>query len=488
MGFQQGLSGVGAAAKQLDVIGNNVANSSTVGFKQSRAEFADMFAASYYGVAATQNGIGTTVQAVAQQMNQGNITITNNQMDLAISGNGFFITQTPTGTAYTRNGQFQVDKDGFLFKKENENLIKQRDELLPLLMNGQVSVNSDLAVSYIIYKDINIRIMKENIIQAIVAEMQRDLDCRQMARLKAVLTSELHNVEIIEKSDCATQQTQENEHLLNSFISAKKIEGCSEKTLTYYRNTIERLLVTLSLAICHITTTDIRTYLSDYQEEHQSSKVTIDNMRRIFSSFFAWLEDEDYIAKSPVRRIHKVKTDSLVKEVLSDEQLEQLRDSCTTKRDLAIIDFLSSTGIRVGELVKLSREDIDFHERQCVVFGKGNKERVVYFNARTKLHLQQYLNERTDSNPALFVSLNSPHSRLTISGVEVRIRKMGQALSMPKVHPHKFRRTLATMAIDKGMPIEQVQRLLGHVRIDTTLHYAIVNQNNVKLAHKKYLG
>lgn len=355
-------------------------------------------------------------------------------------------------------------------------------------MNGQVSVNSDLAVSYIIYKDVNIRIMKENIIQAIVAKMQRDLDCRQMAQLKAVLTSELHNVEIIEKEECVYLQTQENEQFLNSFISAKKIEGCSDKTLAYYRNTIERLLVTLSMAICHITTSDIRTYLSDYQEEHQSSKVTINNMRRIFSSFFAWLEDEDCIAKSPVRRIHKVKTDSLVKEVLSDEQLEQLRDSCTNKRDLAIIDFLSSTGIRVGELVKLNREDIDFHERQCVVFGKGNKERVVYFNARTKLHLQQYLNGRTDDNPALFVSLHSPHTRLTISGVEVRIRKLGQALSIPKVHPHKFRRTLATMAIDKGMPIEQVQRLLGHVRIDTTLHYAIVNQNNVKLAHKKYLG
>ena len=379
------------------------------------------------------------------------------------------------------NKQFEI-------QKEKEYLTKQRDGLLPLLMNGQVSVNSDLAVSYIIYKDVNIRIMKENIIQAIVAKMQRDLDCRQMAQLKAVLTSELHNVEIIEKEECVYQQTQENEQFLNSFISAKKIEGGSDKTLAYYRNTIERLLVTLSMAICHITTSDIRTYLSDYQEEHQSSKVTIDNMRRIFSSFFAWLEDEDYIAKSPVRRIHKVKTDSLVKEVLSDEQLEQLRDSCTNKRDLAIIDFLSSTGIRVGELVKLNREDIDFHERQCVVFGKGNKERVVYFNARTKLHLQQYLNGRTDDNPALFVSLHSPHTRLTISGVEVKIRKLGQALSIPKVHPHKFRRTLATMAIDKGMPIEQVQRLLGHVRIDTTLHYAIVNQNNVKLAHKKYLG
>ena len=373
-------------------------------------------------------------------------------------------------------------------RNEVEALTKQRDELLPLLMNGQVTVNSDLAVPYIIYKNINIRIMKENIVQTIVAKMQRDLDCRQMARLKAVLASELHNVEIIEKENCIKQQTQENEHLLNSFISAKKIEGCSDKTLVYYRNTIERLLVTLSLAICHISTTDIRTYLSDYQEKHQSSKVTIDNMRRIFSSFFAWLEDEDYIAKSPVRRIHKVKTDSLVKEVLSDEQLEQLRDCCNNKRDLALIDILSSTGIRVGELVKLNREDIDFHERQCIVFGKGNKERVVYFNARTKLHLQQYLNGRTDDNPALFVSLHSPHTRLTISGVEVRIRKLGQALSIPKVHPHKFRRTLATMAIDKGMPIEQVQRLLGHVRIDTTLHYAIVNQNNVKLAHKKYLG
>ena len=330
--------------------------------------------------------------------------------------------------------------------------------------------------------------MKENIIQAIIAKMQCDLDYRQMAQLKAVLVSELHNVEIIEKEDCVKQQTQENEHLLHSFISAKKIEGCSDKTLTYYRNTIERLLVTLSVAICHITTTDIRTYLSNYQEEHQSSKVTIDNMRRIFSSFFAWLEDEDYIAKSPVRRIHKVKTDSLVKEVLSDEQLEQLRDSCANKRDLALIDILSSTGIRVGELVKLNREDIDFHERQCIVFGKGNKERVVYFNARTKLHLKQYLDDRTDDNPALFVSLHLPHTRLTISGVEVRIRELGKSLSMPKVHPHKFRRTLATMAIDKGMPIEQVQRLLGHVRIDTTLHYAIVNQNNVKLAHKKYLG
>ena len=350
-------------------------------------------------------------------------------------------------------------------------------------------LNSDLSNSvYIIYGLRLSVFMKESIITAVITAMQRDLDCRQMARLKAVLIKELQDVEVSECKGTEQQRKDGNNDLLDAFISAKKIEGCSDKTLSYYRSTIERFFLVVNVAVCHVTTSDIRQYLSQYQEKNHSSKVTIDNMRRIFSSFFAWLEDEDYIAKSPVRRIHKVKTDTLVKEVLTDEQLEQLRDNCTNRRDLAIIDILASTGIRVGELVKLNRADIDFHERQCVVFGKGNKERMVYFNARTKLHLQQYLAERTDDNPALFVSLSSPHNRLTISGVEACIRKMGNRLNIPKIHPHKFRRTLATMAIDKGMPIEQVQRLLGHVRIDTTLHYAIVNQNNVKLAHKKYLG
>lgn len=330
--------------------------------------------------------------------------------------------------------------------------------------------------------------MKESIIQSVVMHMQRELDYRQIAHLKEVLAKELQNVEIQELSDKSDSRKQNNKDLLDSFVSAKKIEGCSDKTLIYYRSTIEHLFESVDIMACHIETADIRQYLVEYQEQKGSSKVTIDNMRRIFSSFFAWLEDEDYIAKSPVRRIHKVKTDSLVKEVLTDEQLEQLRDNCSEKRDLAMIDLLTSTGIRVGELVKLNRKDIDFHERQCVVFGKGCKERMVYFNARTKLHLLNYLAERSDDEEALFVSLSSPHSRLTISGVETRIKELGKRLNMPKVHPHKFRRTMATMAIDKGMPIEQVQKLLGHVRIDTTLRYAIVNQNNVKMAHKKYLG
>lgn len=330
--------------------------------------------------------------------------------------------------------------------------------------------------------------MKKSVIQNVVMQMQRELDYNQIARLKEVLASELENIEMIELSNTFDNCKLKNKDLLDSFVSAKKIEGCSDKTLAYYRSTIEHLFEDVEIMACHIETADIRQYLVKHQEQKKLSKVTIDNMRRIFSSFFAWLEDEDYIAKSPVRRIHKVKTDSLVKEVLSDEQLEQLRDSCSEKRDLAMIDMLISTGIRVGELVKLNRKDIDFNERQCVVFGKGSKERIVYFNARTKLHLLNYLSERSDTEKALFVSLSSPHTRLTISGVENRIKELGKRLNITRVHPHKFRRTMATMAIDKGMPIEQVQKLLGHVRIDTTLRYAIVNQNNVKIAHKKYLG
>ena len=329
--------------------------------------------------------------------------------------------------------------------------------------------------------------MGESIIQAIVMQMQYELDYRQMAHLKAVLSKEFQKLDIHEKKDNKNIH-QDNEKLLDAFVSAKKVEGCSDKTLVYYRSTIEHLFETIDIMACHIETSDIRKYLVDYQEKKKSSKVTIDNMRRIFSSFFAWLEDEDYIGKSPVRRIHKVKTDILVKDVLTDEQLEQLRDNCTEKRDLAMIDLLSSTGIRVGELVKLNRSDIDFQERQCIVFGKGSKERIVYFNARTKLHLQNYIRGRSDNEDALFVSLSAPHTRLTINGVEKRIKTLGKRINIPKVHPHKFRRTMATMAIDKGMPIEQVQKLLGHGRIDTTLRYAIVSQNNVKLAHKKYLG
>ena len=315
--------------------------------------------------------------------------------------------------------------------------------------------------------------------------MQKVLDNRQLEQVHHILVCCFQGYEISSAKENVSEDKTDYTEL---FLAAKRIEGRSEKSLTYYKLTIDKMLISIDKPVKHITTDDLRSYLADYQKEHSSSKVTIDNIRRILSSFFGWLEDEDYIVKSPVRRIHKVKTGKTVKETYSDEVLELMRDSCTELRDLAMIDMLASTGMRVGEMVLLNQDDINFDERECVVFGKGDKERIVYFDARTKMHLKAYLDSRNDDNPALFVSLTSSHNRMKIGGIEVRLRKIGNELGIPKVHPHKFRRTLATMAIDKGMPIEQRQQLLGHQRIDTTLQYAMVKQSNVKLAHRKYIG
>ena len=310
--------------------------------------------------------------------------------------------------------------------------------------------------------------MKQDFIKDVIQGMLPYLNNAQSEKLRDVLQSTLAGYEVTE---CTDNKENPEQDFVELFLSAKRIEGCSEKSLRYYKATITMMLTTLEKQIKHIVTDDIRGYLTEYQEKNKSSKVTIDNIRRILSSFFSWLEDEDYILKSPVRRIHKVKTGTNIKETYSDEALELMRDNCTELRDLAMIDMLASTGMRVGEMVLLNRNDIDFNERECIVFGKGNKERVVYFDARTKIHLQNYLHSRTDSNPALFVSLKSPYKRLQIGGVEVRLREFGRWLGLQKVHPHKFRRTLATMAIDKGMPIEQLQQLLGHRKIDTTLQW-----------------
>lgn len=319
----------------------------------------------------------------------------------------------------------------------------------------------------------------------IMQQMLPYLDNAQLQKLQEILGHSLYNYEIFGK---VAEIEDDSQKLIDAFVYAKRIEGCSEKTLKYYRTTIEALTEAIDKGVCHMQTDDLRAYLTNYQKKHGSSRVTIDNIRRILSSFFSWLEDEDYILKSPVRRIHKVKTVTNIKETYTDEELEKMRDNCIELRDLAIIDMLTSTGMRVGEMVLLNKADIDFNERECVVFGKGDKERVVYFDARTKIHLKNYIDSRTDEDPALFVTLRYPYTRITIGGIESRLRKMGKDLEIEKVHPHKFRRTLATMAIDKGMPIEQLQQLLGHKRIDTTLQYAMVKQSNVKQAHRKFIG
>ena len=332
--------------------------------------------------------------------------------------------------------------------------------------------------------------MKEQLIEEIQSSMLGILDNWQLEKLKLALDRCLSKVKIeaITDKTIRLQEESDNQKFVEMFLAAKRIEGCSEKSLKYYQSTIVHLLIEVPKSVKRIETDDLRTYLGNIQEQKSLSRVTVDNVRRVLSSFFSWLEDEDYILKSPVRRIHKVKTGRVVRETFTDEGLEILRDSCDKLRDLAMIDLLSSTGMRVGELVLLNQEDIDFEERECIVLGKGNSERIVCFDARTKIHLQNYLQARHDKNKALFVTLARPFNRLQIGGVENRLRKLGDAINLPKVHPHKFRRTMATRAIDKGMPIEQVQRLLGHVKIDTTMHYAMVNQSNVKIAHRKYIG
>lgn len=327
------------------------------------------------------------------------------------------------------------------------------------------------------------------IILEIQKEMESYLDPKQKVILSKVLSKTLKNFEIVEKEvEFEKKSIKKNEELISTFLSSKRVEGCSERTLIYYETTIRKMINKIEKRIDYITTEDLRDYLGKYRIKNKTNKTTIDNIRRIFSSFFTWLEDEDYIIKNPVRRIHKIKQGRVIREVLTDESLEILRDSCEEIRDLAMIELLISTGIRVGELVNLDIDDINFQERECIVFGKGESEREVYFDARSKIHLIKYLESRTDKNPSLFVSFKNPHRRLGISGVERRIRELGKKADIKRVHPHKFRRTLATNAIDKGMPIEQVQKLLGHIQIDTTMQYAMVNQNNVKIAHRKYIG
>lgn len=320
-----------------------------------------------------------------------------------------------------------------------------------------------------------------NTIESILKAMQNTLDARQLKQLKSVLSVNL-NTETIPDND------NEANELLNSFLTAKELEGCSERTLKYYDSTLTHYLKETFVPLPQVDTEQLRTYLAEYQTTHTVGKVTVDNIRRILSTFFSWLEDEDYIVKSPARKIRRVKAPIRVKETISDEDMERLRDGCETPRDLAMIDLLSSTGMRVGELVKLDRNSINLIERECIVQGKGNKERKAYFDARAKLHLEEYLQGRNDDNPALFVSLSGDHERIAICSVESRLRSLGRKLQLPRIHPHKFRRTMATNAINRGMPVEQVQKLLGHVKIDTTMQYALVSQSNVKASHRKYLG
>ena len=332
--------------------------------------------------------------------------------------------------------------------------------------------------------------IKNEVIHKIMKDMVTYLSPYQLKKLKTTLQNKLEDVEInlILDKEKLNADRNSNANLLKMFISAKDVEGCSSKTLKYYKEILEKFIKDIDKAIKDITTDEIRHYLTNYKEERGCSLTSIDNIRRVLSSFFKWLEDEDYILKSPIRRIHKIKTLKQVKEPFTDEEIEKMREECKNIRDLTIIEMLYSTGIRVGELINLNIKDVNFAERSCIVLGKGNKQREVYFDVKTKLHIQDYLKTRDDDNPALFVSRNKPHQRLTSATIEFFIRELGRSLNIEKAHPHRLRRSFASLAIDKGMPIEQVQRLLGHIKIETTMQYVMVKQSNVKFSHRKYIG
>lgn len=325
--------------------------------------------------------------------------------------------------------------------------------------------------------------MKTEIINKIKAEMQNSLSKEQMKKLDIVLNTIL------------VQENKANKakiNLVKKFIEAKKIEGCSKRTEEYYESTLVYFEEHIKCPIGDVTTEQIRDYLSKYQKINNCSNSTLDTIRRILSSFYRWLEEEDYVIKSPMKRIHRIKSPVLIKSAFSEEQIEVIRNSTVDNiRNLAIVDLLLSSGLRVSELVNLNRSSINLNTRTCVVLGKGSKQRHIYFDYRTKIELENYLKNRKDKGRALFVSSrknkNGTYNRLCVNSIEKIIRELGEKTDILNVHPHRFRRTLATRAIDKGMPIEQVQVLLGHSKIDTTLRYANVEQENVRHSHQKYI-
>ena len=298
----------------------------------------------------------------------------------------------------------------------------------------------------------------------------------------AVRTDNYKNLEALSQKEFRQEQLQ----LLKEFLLTKKIEGCSINTIKDYHDRIIKLIDWSPKDLRELTSKDIRDYLIEYQEVRNVSRSTLDTMRLVFSSFYGFLENEEYITKNPVRKIHRIRSEDVLKPPFSDEELESIRKAAKSIRDLAIIDLLYSSGMRISELVSVNIRDINFNEREILVIGKGGKERICYFNARTKIEILDYLQTRVDREPALFVSKHEPHERLKKGGVTHMLKDIEEKTGIQNIHPHRFRRTLATNLLDKGMTLEQVQLILGHKKIETTLIYANVNQRMTKLNHQKF--
>lgn len=295
----------------------------------------------------------------------------------------------------------------------------------------------------------------------------------------------LNDYDIERKSTELVVVSENKAKALQMFFVTKKVEGCSDKTIQYYSYVLRRFFSDIACDLDRVTADQIRYYIAIRSQRDGLSKVTQDNELRVLKSFFGWCTAEEYISKNPTLNVKAIKQDKRIKKPFSEVDLEKIRKAAETKRDKAIVETLYSTGCRVSELCGMNRNDINSDE--IIVFGKGGKERVCYLNAKARLALADYIESRTDNDAALFVSEDKPHTRLKKSSIEILIRKIGKSAGVENCHPHRFRRTAATVALNRGMPIDQVQQMLGHAIIGTTTIYARSDSENVKASHKKYV-
>ena len=330
----------------------------------------------------------------------------------------------------------------------------------------------------------------EKLVNSIINSMTTDLSDEQLRKLKDSLYINLNNFNIEEKTTELVLYDNSCEQALQDFLNTKNIEGKSEKTIARYRDILTPVITVINKNLKEITTNDLRAYLSQYKQVRKVSDNTLDGMRRIINSFFTWLTVERYIQDNPASRLMKIKAEKKVKTIITDEQLELLKIYCKNDRDIAMIDLLYASGIRVGELTELNIENIDFEKKEIVVHGKGNKQRTVYFNGGTKVRLQKYLVSRTDNNPALFVTLNNSVKtkeprRFTIRAVEVRLNTIAKLAGLENIHPHKFRRSCATAMAKRGIGVQDISVILGHEKISTTQEYLVSDGNEVKRNYER---
>lgn len=326
--------------------------------------------------------------------------------------------------------------------------------------------------------------IRNEIVDAVITAMTGIIDSIASDRLQNVLLSELNKYEVQERTTDIVVRDGSAEGLLRKFLATKRIEGKSENTIKYYNDVIGTFVNHLDRRIFEVTAFDLRLYLSMYKEKRKVNNRTLENTRKVLSSFFSWLYDEEFIPHNPCRAVKQIKYDKVIRKPFSGEQLEKLKNSCTNARDMALVHFLHATGCRVSEVVAVDITDIDFQNRELVVYGKGGKERTVYLTTVAAMYIQEYISSREDDSKALFVGKGS--KRIKKNAIETILRKLGKQAGVDNVHPHRFRRTLATELIDRGAALQDVQRILGHEDIRTTQVYVYVQQRNVRNTYERY--